>query len=96
MFLIPERVLVLNIYNIIYVLKHVFFSMFDRFLVEQLSKVNPNCMNSDEQLAFWINLYNALIMHVSTTCYFRGRFCRHELYFPHFLDYMYLLQCSHI
>uniref|UniRef100_A0ACD5V713 Uncharacterized protein n=2 Tax=Avena sativa TaxID=4498 RepID=A0ACD5V713_AVESA len=34
-----------------------------RFLVEQLSKVNPNCMNSDERLAFWINLYNALIMH---------------------------------
>ena len=34
-----------------------------RFLVEQLSKVNPNCLNSDERLAFWINLYNALIMH---------------------------------
>jgi hypothetical protein len=36
-----------------------------RFLVEQLSKVNPNSMNCDERLAFWINLYNALIMHVS-------------------------------
>ncbi|CAM0946842.1 unnamed protein product [Alopecurus aequalis] len=34
-----------------------------RFLVEQLSKVNPISMNSDERLAFWINLYNALIMH---------------------------------
>lgn len=34
-----------------------------RFLVEQLSKVNPTCMDSDERLAFWINLYNALIMH---------------------------------
>ncbi|XP_047078706.1 uncharacterized protein LOC124689183 [Lolium rigidum] len=34
-----------------------------RFLVEQLSKVNPNCLNSEERLAFWINLYNALIMH---------------------------------
>uniref|UniRef100_A0A0E0N9Z7 Ternary complex factor MIP1 leucine-zipper domain-containing protein n=1 Tax=Oryza rufipogon TaxID=4529 RepID=A0A0E0N9Z7_ORYRU len=34
-----------------------------RFLVEQLSKVNPNSMNCDERLAFWINLYNALIMH---------------------------------
>ncbi|KAG9443877.1 hypothetical protein H6P81_015217 [Aristolochia fimbriata] len=34
-----------------------------RFLVEQLVKVNPACMRSNEKLAFWINLYNALIMH---------------------------------
>lgn len=34
-----------------------------RFLVEQLSKVDPSCMNCDEQIAFWVNLYNALIMH---------------------------------
>ncbi|XP_020090439.1 uncharacterized protein LOC109711691 isoform X4 [Ananas comosus] len=34
-----------------------------RFLVEQLAKVNPACMSCDERLAFWINLYNALIMH---------------------------------
>ncbi|OEL32922.1 hypothetical protein BAE44_0006056 [Dichanthelium oligosanthes] len=34
-----------------------------RFLVEQLSKVDPSSMNCDERLAFWINLYNALIMH---------------------------------
>ncbi|CAL5041153.1 unnamed protein product [Urochloa decumbens] len=34
-----------------------------RFLVEQLSKVDPTCMNCDKRLAFWINLYNALIMH---------------------------------
>ncbi|CAN6173388.1 unnamed protein product [Urochloa humidicola] len=34
-----------------------------RFLVEQLSKVDPTCMECDERLAFWINLYNALIMH---------------------------------
>ncbi|PNT75491.1 hypothetical protein BRADI_1g33470v3 [Brachypodium distachyon] len=34
-----------------------------RALVEQLSKVDPTCMNCDERLAFWINLYNALIMH---------------------------------
>ncbi|KAK3152161.1 hypothetical protein QOZ80_2BG0155230 [Eleusine coracana subsp. coracana] len=34
-----------------------------RLLVEQLSKVNPSCMNCDQRLAFWINLYNALIMH---------------------------------
>ncbi|VAI79343.1 unnamed protein product [Triticum turgidum subsp. durum] len=34
-----------------------------RSLVEQLSKVDPTRMNCDERLAFWINLYNALIMH---------------------------------
>nr|ADB85394.1 hypothetical protein [Phyllostachys edulis] len=34
-----------------------------RSLVEQLSKVDPTCMSCDERLAFWINLYNALIMH---------------------------------
>ncbi|XP_068660202.1 uncharacterized protein [Aristolochia californica] len=34
-----------------------------RLLVEQLVKVNPACMSSNEKLAFWINLYNALIMH---------------------------------
>ncbi|KAF8687439.1 hypothetical protein HU200_043132 [Digitaria exilis] len=34
-----------------------------RLLVEQLSKVDPCSMNCDERLAFWINLYNALIMH---------------------------------
>lgn len=34
-----------------------------RSLVEQLSNVDPTRMNCDERLAFWINLYNALIMH---------------------------------
>lgn len=34
-----------------------------RFLVDQLVEVNPAKLNSDEKLAFWINLYNALIMH---------------------------------
>jgi Protein of unknown function, DUF547 len=32
--------------------------------VEQLGKVNPGNLSSDERLAFWINLFNALIMHV--------------------------------
>lgn len=27
--------------------------------------VDPANMNSNEKLAFWINVYNALIMHVS-------------------------------
>ena len=35
--------------------------------MEQLSKIDPSSMNCDERLAFWINLYNALIMHVSIT-----------------------------
>ncbi|CAA7401143.1 unnamed protein product [Spirodela intermedia] len=34
-----------------------------RFLVEQLVKVSPAKMNSNQKLAFWINLYNALVMH---------------------------------
>ncbi|WRX27749.1 protein of unknown function DUF547 - like 8 [Theobroma cacao] len=34
-----------------------------RILVEQLAKVNPIHLSSNEKLAFWINLYNALIMH---------------------------------
>lgn len=34
-----------------------------RFLVEQLAKLDPSSMTHDEKLAFWINLYNALIMH---------------------------------
>ncbi|KAF9587107.1 hypothetical protein IFM89_039667 [Coptis chinensis] len=34
-----------------------------RLLVEQLEKVNPACLNTNERLAFWINLYNAIIMH---------------------------------
>ncbi|XP_031384923.1 uncharacterized protein LOC116198816 isoform X3 [Punica granatum] len=34
-----------------------------RTLVEQLAKVNPIHLNNNEKLAFWINLYNAMIMH---------------------------------
>ncbi|KAE8712520.1 hypothetical protein F3Y22_tig00110247pilonHSYRG00033 [Hibiscus syriacus] len=34
-----------------------------RLLVEQLSMVDPSRMSYNEKLAFWINLYNALIMH---------------------------------
>ncbi|XP_057968931.1 uncharacterized protein LOC131158225 isoform X6 [Malania oleifera] len=34
-----------------------------RLLVEQLARVNPIHLNCNEKLAFWINLYNALIMH---------------------------------
>ncbi|XP_072952641.1 uncharacterized protein [Typha angustifolia] len=34
-----------------------------RWLIEQLAEVNPFQLDSDEILAFWINIYNALMMH---------------------------------
>ncbi|KDP33990.1 hypothetical protein JCGZ_07561 [Jatropha curcas] len=34
-----------------------------RFLVEQLAEVDPSHLSCNEKLAFWINVYNALIMH---------------------------------
>ncbi|KAA8541506.1 hypothetical protein F0562_022658 [Nyssa sinensis] len=34
-----------------------------RTLVEKLAKVNPIRLSCSEKLAFWINIYNALIMH---------------------------------
>lgn len=34
-----------------------------KLLVEQLAKVNPTHLSNKEKLAFWINLYNALVMH---------------------------------
>jgi hypothetical protein len=35
-----------------------------RLLVEQLQDIDPRIMTNDEKLAFWINVYNALLMHV--------------------------------
>ncbi|XP_064954467.1 uncharacterized protein LOC135666098 isoform X2 [Musa acuminata AAA Group] len=37
-----------------------------RFFVEQLTEVNPACMSLDQKLAFWINVYNALMMHAQS------------------------------
>ncbi|XP_010537761.1 PREDICTED: uncharacterized protein LOC104812341 [Tarenaya hassleriana] len=34
-----------------------------RILVERLARVNPTSLSHSEKLAFWINIYNALIMH---------------------------------
>ncbi|THU57621.1 hypothetical protein C4D60_Mb03t05460 [Musa balbisiana] len=34
-----------------------------RFFVEQLTDVNPACTSLNQKLAFWINVYNALMMH---------------------------------
>lgn len=38
-----------------------------RLLVERLAKVDPSAMTHEQKLAFWINLYNALLMHVSSS-----------------------------
>lgn len=37
--------------------------------MEQLAKLDPSRMTHDEKLAFWINLYNALIMHVNISIF---------------------------
>ncbi|RRT61158.1 hypothetical protein B296_00005511, partial [Ensete ventricosum] len=37
-----------------------------RFLVEQLERVDVSVLETRAKLAFWINVYNALIMHVRT------------------------------
>lgn len=34
-----------------------------RSMVEQLEKVDPSQLKHNEKLAFWINIYNALLMH---------------------------------
>ncbi|KAG2614074.1 hypothetical protein PVAP13_4KG376902 [Panicum virgatum] len=34
-----------------------------RLFIEQLAEINPVHLNDDARLAFWINLYNALLMH---------------------------------
>jgi hypothetical protein len=38
-----------------------------RLLVEQLATVDPSDLKHDEKLAFWINLYNTLLMHVRSS-----------------------------
>lgn len=35
-----------------------------RLLVEQLERVDLSVLETEAKLAFWINIYNALIMHV--------------------------------
>lgn len=34
-----------------------------RYLVQQLESVNPGQLKKEEKLAFWLNIYNALVMH---------------------------------
>ncbi|KAI5080810.1 hypothetical protein GOP47_0003993 [Adiantum capillus-veneris] len=34
-----------------------------RYLVQELEKLNPGKLKHEEKLAFWLNIYNALMMH---------------------------------
>jgi len=38
--------------------------MLCRSLVKSLEKVDPRNMRREEKLTFWINIHNALVMHV--------------------------------
>lgn len=51
-----------------------------RVLVEQLEKVNLGSTEINAKTAFWINVYNSLIMHVSLRSCFR-------IFFPYFYFY---------
>ena len=42
-----------------------FFRAPIRMLAEQLCDVDPSVLSDDEKLAFFLNLYNALLLHVS-------------------------------
>jgi hypothetical protein len=41
-----------------------FILMLYRSLVRNLENVDPRKMKREEKLAFWINIHNALVMHV--------------------------------
>jgi hypothetical protein len=38
--------------------------LYCRLMIEKLERVDPSLLDDDEKLAFWINIYNALLMHV--------------------------------
>lgn len=38
--------------------------LYGRSLIQRLEKVDPVKMTHEEQLCFWINIHNALVMHV--------------------------------
>ena len=44
----------------------------NRTLVEQLAKVNPIHLSSNDTLAFWINIYNAMIMIIMDPTWYMG------------------------
>lgn len=51
-----------------------------RSLVSRLEGVNPRNMTHEEKLAFWINVHNALAMHVKFLNLYPA--LSHEWYFP--------------
>jgi hypothetical protein len=40
------------------------YAVSHRSLIQRLEKVDPLKMTHEEQLCFWINIHNALVMHV--------------------------------
>ena len=69
-----------------------------RSMVEQLEKVDPSQLTHDEKLAFWINVHNALLMHVIISRPICESFilqyilCIHAYYYIIFI----ILLCRHI
>ena len=55
--------------QIVFLTKTLIWFLHDRHLVERLARVNPTELSHNEKLAFWINIYNALIMHVITNVF---------------------------
>jgi hypothetical protein len=47
---------------------------FCRSLVSRLQEINPRNMKNEEKLAFWINVHNALVMHVKFINLYPGFF----------------------
>lgn len=41
-----------------------------RSLVSRLEEVDPRKLNNNEKLAFWINVHNTLVMHVSLSPFY--------------------------
>lgn len=50
-----------------------------RSLVQNLEKVDPSRMKREEKLAFWINIHNALVMHVSKFFFFFSNYIHNSL-----------------
>lgn len=69
---------------------HILFSC--RTLVSRLEEVNPRNMKHEEKLAFWINVHNALAMHVKFLNPYSA--LSHAWYFSKFTNQSYhLLVC---
>lgn len=58
---------ILCIWNAIAYSSHVYWLSFYvvRSLISKLEEVDPRKLNHEEKLAFWINVHNSLMMHVT-------------------------------